>query len=71
MQALADLLPEPLPLTFAMHRKGVALSRDHGFRIYDALIVAAALEARCDRLYSEDLQHGRRIGRLTIVDPFL
>ncbi len=47
------------------------MARDHGFPIYDALIVAAALEARCDTLYSEDMQHGRQIGGLTIVNPFL
>ncbi|MPZ13588.1 MAG: PIN domain-containing protein [Chloroflexi bacterium] len=40
----------------------------HGF--YDSLIVAAALEAGCTRLLSEDLQDGQRIERLTIVDPF-
>jgi predicted nucleic acid-binding protein len=40
------------------------------FSFYDSLIVAAALEARCDTLYSEDLQHGQQIGRLKIVNPF-
>jgi predicted nucleic acid-binding protein len=34
------------------------------------LIVASALEAGCDTLYSEDMQHGRAFGGLTIVDPF-
>jgi predicted nucleic acid-binding protein len=34
-------------------------------------IIAAALEASCSRLYSEDLQHGQRIERLTIENPFL
>nr|VFJ57804.1 MAG: Predicted nucleic acid-binding protein, contains PIN domain [Candidatus Kentron sp. DK] len=38
---------------------------------YDSLIVAAALDAGCRTLYTEDLQHGQRIGeRLTIEDPF-
>ena len=31
---------------------------------YDALIVSAALQAQCDVLLSEDLQHGRRFGNL-------
>ena len=35
-----------------------------------SLIVAAALEAGCTRLYTEDLQDGQRIGPLTIVNPF-
>jgi predicted nucleic acid-binding protein len=38
---------------------------------YDALIVAAAIEAGCNALYSEDMQHGRTIGGLAIVNPFL
>jgi predicted nucleic acid-binding protein len=35
------------------------------------LIIAAVLEAGCTRLYSEDLQHGQRIERLTIETPVL
>ena len=38
---------------------------------YDALIVAAAIEARCEVLYTEDLQHGLRIDGLRVVNPFL
>jgi len=49
----------------------VALARDHAFAFYDALVVAAALEAGCDTLYSEDMQHGRGLAGLTIVNPFL
>ena len=44
---------------------------DSNFVLYDALIVAAALEAGCTRLYSEDLQHGQQIEGLTIENPFL
>ena len=35
------------------------------------LIVASAREASCDTLYIEDMQHGRTIGDLAIVNPFL
>jgi predicted nucleic acid-binding protein len=38
---------------------------------WDALVVEAALAGGCDRLWTEDLQHGRRIQGLTIVNPFL
>ncbi len=41
-----------------------------GYSIYDALIIAAALESGCRTLYSEDLQHGRDIPGLSIVNPF-
>ena len=40
------------------------------FSFYDSIIVAAALEAGCRRLYSEDMQHGQRIHGLTIENPF-
>jgi predicted nucleic acid-binding protein len=42
-----------------------------GFSFYDALIVSSAIEAGCDTLYSEDMQHGRSIGGLTIINPFI
>lgn len=39
---------------------------------WDSLIVAAALEAGCTELWSEDLQAGRVVeGRLTIVNPLV
>lgn len=38
---------------------------------YDSLIVAGAIQARCDLLYTEDLQHGQRFGSLQIRNPFL
>ncbi|WP_292994765.1 hypothetical protein [Nitrosomonas sp.] len=37
----------------------------------DALIVAAALESGCTRLYTEDLQHGQKIDGLVIENPFI
>lgn len=42
----------------------------YAFGWYDALVVASALACGCDRLLSEDLQDGQRIGRLQIVNPF-
>jgi len=41
------------------------------YSFYDSLIIAAALEANCKILYSEDLQHGQIIETLTITNPFL
>jgi predicted nucleic acid-binding protein len=37
---------------------------------FDCLIVAAAREANCATLYSEDMQHGRVFGGLRIENPF-
>jgi predicted nucleic acid-binding protein len=38
---------------------------------WDSLIVAAAIQGQCDRLISEDLQHGRKIRGVKILNPFL
>jgi predicted nucleic acid-binding protein len=54
----------------ALFMAALQLNTEHGFSWYDALVVAAAQEADCSILYSEDLQHGRRIGNLRIEDPF-
>ena len=44
----------------------------YDFQIFDAIIVASALESGCQVLYSEDMQHNMKInGQLTIVNPFL
>jgi len=64
-------LDDVVPVTLDTHTSALALGRSHGFAFFDALIVAAAIEAGCDTLYSEDLQDGRRIGELTIVNPFV
>jgi predicted nucleic acid-binding protein len=48
----------------------IDLHRIHGFSFWDALIVRSALRSGCSVLFSEDLQHGRRIDGLRIVNPF-
>jgi predicted nucleic acid-binding protein len=60
-----------VPITSATHAAAVAMARDHSLAFYDALILAAAIEAGCETLYSEDFQHGRRFGDLRVVNPFL
>ena len=62
--------PAIVPLTAETHAAALVLARDHNMSFYDALIVASALEAGCDTLYSEDMQNGRAFGDLKIIDPF-
>jgi predicted nucleic acid-binding protein len=54
-----------------LYRRALATQTRHRYSFYDSLIIAAALEAGCTRLYSEDLQHGQRIETLTITNPFI
>ena len=58
------------PLDVETHELGLDLAERYRYSIYDGMILAAALRAGCSTLYSEDFQHGRRIDRLTIVNPF-
>lgn len=48
----------------------IDLHRLHRVSFWDALVVRAALVSGCVRLYSEDLQPGRRFQGLEIVNPF-
>lgn len=59
------------PLTLEIHEAGLRLAERYGFSIYDSFIVAAALAADCDTLWSEDMQHGMLVERrLRIANPF-
>lgn len=59
------------PLTVEVHQSGIDLAERYGFSLYDGMIVAAAVHAGCDRLWSEDMHHGMVIDRsLTIANPF-
>jgi len=65
------LCPSPLAITIEMHEAALRIAEMRGYNIYDALVVAAALEAGCATLYSEDLRDGETIdGQLTIRNPF-
>ena len=54
----------------ALYARALDLQERYQFSFYDSLIIAAALEAGCTRLLSEDLQHGQRIEGLMIENPF-
>ena len=38
---------------------------------YDSLMLAAAVESGCEKVYSEDFQHGQKIESLKIENPFI
>ena len=69
--ALTAYCPDPHPLTAEVHVTGLRLAERYQLRIYDAMIVAAALTAGCATLWSEDMHDGLVIDdRLTIRNPF-
>jgi predicted nucleic acid-binding protein len=46
------------------------LAEQHSINFWDALIVEAALRCDAYRLLTEDMQHGRKFGSLTVHNPF-
>jgi predicted nucleic acid-binding protein len=72
LDAFQVLCPSPLPITIEVHEAALKIAEKHGYNIYDAMVVSAALEAGCATLYSEDLHYGQTIdGQLTIRNPFV
>jgi len=70
LDAFRILCPSPLPITVEAHEAALRIAARHACNIYDALVIAAALEAGCATLYSEDLHDGQTIdGQLTIRNP--
>jgi len=57
--------------SFALYSSALHHQSRYRLSWYDALIVAAAVEANCKILCSEDLQNGQRFGSMTVKNPFL
>lgn len=73
-QMYLEAVLEPLlhvSASMPLYRRALEAQQRWRFGFYDSLIVAAALEAGCRLLLSEDLQHGQRIGHLLVQNPFL
>ena len=70
LTVIHKLCPPPVPLTQAVHYRGLHIAQAHGYHIYDSLLLAAAIESGCSVFYSEDLQDGHVIEGLTIRNPF-
>ncbi len=57
-------------VTVPLVRTAITLSREHRLSLWDALIVESARARGCRRLFSEDLQHGRKFGNVRVENPF-
>jgi predicted nucleic acid-binding protein len=71
IENIVTLCPNPRSLSIETHRRALGLSKRYGFSIWDGLILAAALEAGCTTLLTEDLQYGQVVEGLRIENPFL
>lgn len=71
LATLEALCMEVVPISLEVHKRGIALHEKYRFRLFDSLMLAAALEANCTTFYSEDMQDGQVIERMmTIKNPF-
>lgn len=59
-----------LDVTLTAIQQASILRETYRFSHWDSLIIATAQSAGCATIYSEDMQHGLRVGELTIVTPF-
>jgi predicted nucleic acid-binding protein len=71
LQVVEAFCGRAIPLTAETHTSAVDITRRHAFRIYDSLILAAAIQAGCTTVYTENMQHGQVIEGVRIVNPFL
>ena len=55
----------------ALYAEALRLHAQSGLSWYDSLIVSSAVQAQCQLLFTEDLHHGQRFGRLQVRNPFL
>ena len=56
---------------YSIYRKAFELRSKHSLSFWDSLIVASALDAFCETLYTEDMQDGLVVeNQLNIVNPF-
>ena len=62
---------DPQPLDVESFRRAWNLRRSYSLAFWDSLIVAAALQARCSHILSEDLQHGQNLDGIEVTDPFV
>jgi predicted nucleic acid-binding protein len=65
LMPLCEVFPDA-----ALYSQALSISGEMGIGFYDALIVSSAIGASAAILWSEDLQHGRRIRELEIRNPF-
>jgi predicted nucleic acid-binding protein len=68
LQGLLDVVP----LTLSIHKEGLRLAQRHRLAVYDGMVVAAALNAGCNVLLSEDMHDGLVVdSKLTVRNPFV
>jgi len=70
LAAIRTLCDTILPIDIETHAEGLRIAEYYGYAMFDTLIIASALRANCNTLWSEDMQDGIVIdGRLHTPTP--
>ena len=59
-----------IPITLEIHEAGLVIAERYKVSFYDSLILAAAKQAECRTVYSEDMQDSQVVQGVTIRNPF-
>lgn len=71
VSAVRALCPTVLAVDVVVHEEALRIAERYGYSMFDSLVIASALQADSDTLWSEDMQDGMVIdGRLRIANPF-
>lgn len=71
LAAVRTVCPTILSIDVETHMEALLVAERYGYAIFDALMIASALQADSKTLWSEDMQDGMVIdGRLRISNPF-
>lgn len=72
LAAVTQFTAFPLvPVDGAIVLRAIRLHQSDRLSFWDALVIQAALEGNCTKVFSEDMQSSRRFGNLVIQNPFL
>jgi predicted nucleic acid-binding protein len=66
LMPLCEVFPDS-----ALYSQALSIAGESGLAFYDALIISSAIAGGCETVWTEELQHGRQIGTVTIRNPFV
>ena len=66
LMPLCEVFPDS-----ALYSQALSIADESGMAFCDALIISSAIAGGCETVWTEDLQHGRRIGTVTVRNPFV
>jgi len=66
LMPLCEVFPDS-----ALYSQALSIAGETGLAFYDSLIVSSAVIGGCETIWTEDMQHGRRIRTVEIRNPFL